>query len=169
MTEEDGGPSPGSDGTSRTERAEVKVKKHMMASLTVGLVPLPVVDIAALGALQLHMLAQVSKLYEVDFSKELGRSAIASLLGGGTTVLASTTSVRHVLKLITVNTWLVSAVSTGMFAGASTYAIGRVFIQHFDSGGTLLTFDPQKVRAYYTQQLQHGNTVVRQSFAGVQP
>jgi len=29
--------------------------------------------------------------------------------------------------------------------GASTYAIGRVFKQHFEKGGTLEDFDPKKV------------------------
>ena len=35
-----------------------------------------------------------------------------------------------------------------VIAGAA-YAVGKVFIQHFASGGTFLTFDPEKVRAHY--------------------
>jgi hypothetical protein len=56
-----------------------------------------------------------------------------------------------------------------LLGGASTYAVGRVFIQHFESGGTLLTFDPAKVRDYYTHQLDTGHKRIAESFAGVKP
>ena len=60
-------------------------------------------------------------------------------------------------------------VSTAVFAGASTYAVGKVFTEHFASGGTFLTFDPEKVRKYYEQEFAQGTIKVEQSFAGVKP
>ena len=45
-------------------------------------------------------------------------------------------------------------------AGASTYAVGQVFIQHFESGGTFLDFDPDKVKAYFAEQVEKGKLVV---------
>jgi membrane protein YqaA with SNARE-associated domain len=71
------------------------------------------------------MLHSVAKLYEVPFSKNLGKSSIASLLGG-----------------------------------ATTYAIGSVFAQHFESGGTLLDFDAKKMRSYFSNKLAEGKDVV---------
>jgi len=44
-------------------------------------------------------------------------------------------------------------------AGAVTYAVGKVFHQHFASGGTFLSFDPDKVRDYYAEMLREGKTV----------
>jgi len=44
-------------------------------------------------------------------------------------------------------------------AGAATYTGGRVFIQHFASGGTFLTLDPDKVTNYYAEMLKEGKTV----------
>ena len=41
-------------------------------------------------------------------------------------------------------------------AGASTYAVGKVFVQHFESGGTFLNFDPEDVRDYYAEQFEKG-------------
>jgi len=38
-------------------------------------------------------------------------------------------------------------------AGAATYAIGKVFVRHFASGGTFLTFNPEKVKDYYLPDL----------------
>jgi hypothetical protein len=36
-------------------------------------------------------------------------------------------------------------------SSACTYAVGKVFIQHFSSGGTFLTFSPARVREYFGQ------------------
>ena len=41
-------------------------------------------------------------------------------------------------------------VAVPAFASGLTWAIGKVFVQHFASGGTFLDFDPDKVRAYFS-------------------
>ncbi len=46
-----------------------------------------------------------------------------------------------------------------ILCGAATYATGKVFIQHFASGGTFLTFDPAKVKAHYAQMFEEGKKV----------
>ena len=43
-----------------------------------------------------------------------------------------------------------------IFTGATTYAIGKSFMMHFESGGTFLDFDPAKVRAYFRQEFEKG-------------
>jgi hypothetical protein len=40
------------------------------------------------------------------------------------------------------------------FAAAATYAVGKVFDQHFAAGGTFLTFDPKKVQDYFRQKFE---------------
>ena len=42
--------------------------------------------------------------------------------------------------------------------GATTYAVGKVFTQHFESGGTFLTFDAAKVREYFETQFKEGKS-----------
>ncbi len=44
-------------------------------------------------------------------------------------------------------------------SGASTYAIYKVFIQHFESGGTFLDLDPSKVKSYFSEQFTKGKAV----------
>jgi uncharacterized protein (DUF697 family) len=39
-------------------------------------------------------------------------------------------------------------------AAASTLAIGRVFNQHFASGGTLLSFDTEKMREHFKVEFE---------------
>src|SRR3989442_13684563 len=78
--------------TESDSSAQQIAKKHMLLALAVGLLPLPLIDVAALTAIQLRMLSKLSSLYKVDFSDQLGKSVIGSLVGSGGSVVASTTS-----------------------------------------------------------------------------
>ena len=40
------------------------------------------------------------------------------------------------------------------FNAAATYALGRVFIQHFECGGTILDLDPDKVREHFRREFE---------------
>ncbi len=154
--------------TERSGTSQQLVKKYMLLSMATGLVPVPVVDVAALTAIQLQLLAKLAKQYDITFSEQLATSVLGSLVGAGGSTLATVTSHRLLMRLHPVG-WVVTAVTTAIFAGASTYAVGRVFVQHFDSGGTFLTFDPEKVRDFYAAQLKEGSAEVARSFAGVKP
>jgi hypothetical protein len=44
-------------------------------------------------------------------------------------------------------------------AAAFTYAVGKVFVQHFASGGTFLDFDPKKVREHFAREFEEGKIV----------
>ena len=37
--------------------------------------------------------------------------------------------------------------------------MGSVFVQHVESGGTLLDFDPKKMREYFSGKLEEGKEV----------
>ena len=151
----------------KTDKANGIVKKYMLGSLAVGIVPIPLMDMAILSGLQLKMLHSLARLYEVAFSETLGKSLIASLLGGGISASVSS-SFAGLFKVVPFIGQSAHLVSTSLFSGASTYAIGKVFIQHFESGGTFLTFDPQRVRHYYARQFEKGKEEVMR-FAGVKP
>lgn len=153
-----------SESQDHSAEANRIVQQYTYISLAVGLVPIVWLDMAALAALQLKLLRDLANLYKVDFSAEVGKSAIAALVSGGAMY-----PVAVLAKQIPVWGWLASIGSVALFSGASTYAVGQVFIQHFASGGTFLTFDPQRVKDYYKQQFTQGQTVVKTSFAGVKP
>lgn len=156
------------DTAARDGAVQQLVKKYMIFSLAVGVVPLPVIDLAALTAIQLQMLSRLAKEYDLEFSEQLGTSVLGSLVGAGGGVVASSASHRLLMHLFPAG-WLIGAVGVAAFAGASTFAVGRVFVQHFESGGSFLTFDPERVRQYYAQQLEVGGREVVKTFAGIKP
>jgi uncharacterized protein (DUF697 family) len=134
----------------------------------VGLVPLPLLDMALLSGIQLKMLHRLAKLYDVEFFTHLGKSVIASLLGSGIS-LSFSFNLSSLVRGIPFYGQAMSVISVSLFGGASTYAIGKVFVQHFESGGTFLTFDPKRVRDYYAQQFEKGKKEVKENFVGIRP
>jgi len=156
------------DTDSKIARAEATIKRHLLAALGVGLVPLPWLDLVALTGLQVNLVRSLAGIYGVAFSTELGRSAVGALLGGSVP-LSLSANLGHLAKGIPGIGWAVGGASAAVLGAASTYALGKVFVQHFESGSTLLTFDAAQVRAYYEQQYAKGKDEVRKNFAGQRP
>ena len=132
------------------------VNKYMWLSMGVGFLPFPLLDTAGILALQLRMLQLLSELYNVPFSRDLGKKLISALLGS--VVPASLAgSVMSAVKMVPF-LGPIAGLSMPIFAGAATYAIGKVFIQHFESGGTFLDFEPAKVQEYFRQEFEKGKS-----------
>jgi uncharacterized protein (DUF697 family) len=132
------------------------VKNYMWWSMGAGLIPVPFVDLLAVSGVQLKMLSEVSKIYGVEFQESRGKAVVASLIGYVVPSTLSFGSVGSLLKSIPLVGPLVGAPSMVLFCGASTYALGKVFIQHFESGGTFLTFDPAKVKEHFQKEFEEG-------------
>ena len=140
------------DSDRRHSAAKV-VDRFSFWSGVAGLLPVPFVDLAAVGALQIQMLRLVSRIYDVPFSENRGKALVAGIFG---TVIPVSTGVgmASVVKTIPIAGTAVGALATPALAVAATYAIGRVFIQHFASGGTLLDFEPPNYREFISTEMQ---------------
>jgi len=134
-----------------TELAAKLVNRFAVWSGVAGLIPFPVVDLVAVGGLQLQMLRRISQLYEVPFSKNRGKALIASLAGAFIPA-SSTLGAASALKAIPLFGTLASGFVMPMLSAGATYAIGKAFIEHFASGGTLLDFNPPDYREFVKAQ-----------------
>ncbi len=150
----------------RIKRANTTVRYYTLGAAVVGFIPLPVVDMAALTAVELKMLHSLSKQYHVAFSKDIGKSIISSLLGGVLVPAGGAMPLSSLVKAVPLLGQAAGMVSMAVLGGAATYAVGKVFIQHFESGGTFLTFDPEKVRKYFAEEFEKGKTVVEEMRQG---
>ncbi|MBP2229021.1 YcjF family protein [Azospirillum agricola] len=142
--------------------ADNVIKDHVIASVAVATVPLPLVDVAGIAAIQLRMIQKLSQLYGKPFSDSLGRSVIASLAGsvGGLTAGALASSL---VKVIPGVGWALSVATLPLVAGSSTYAIGRVFVKHYQAGGSLADLDAAKFKAFYREQFEKGKELARRA------
>jgi uncharacterized protein (DUF697 family) len=142
--------SPETDAE-RSIDASKLVDRFAMWAGAAGLIPVPIVDLAAIGGLQLQMLRRISEIYGVPFSANLGKSIIASL-AGSMIPLTSGISAASAIKAIPFFGTAVSTLTLPALSAGATYAIGKVFIQHFASGGTLLDLNAPDYREFIKAQ-----------------
>jgi len=150
-----------SEPTARAAAAEEIVRRYVPYALGAGLVPLPLLDVAAISGVQLKLVAELSALYGVEFTPHRARNLVTALLGGvGAWTLAAGAFGSAIKVLPGVGTFF-GAGTLPLMAGTVTYATGRMFIAHFDSGGTLIDFDAVALRSAFAAKLAEGKAVVR--------
>lgn len=136
------------------EKAHKSLRRWMWWSAGAGLIPVPIVDAGAILGMQLKMVSEIAAVYDVEFRKSLGKSIITTLISSlGATGLAYG-AVGTWLKSIPGPGSLVGMLSMPGFAAASTWAVGRVFIMHFASGGTMLNFDPEAMSDHFKREFE---------------
>lgn len=141
------------------DRLDKLIRQHVWGSMAVGLIPIPLVDFAAVTGVQLNLLRSLAKEYNVRFFKDTGKNVLTALVGAGVPAVGSGPLALSLAKFIPVIGQTVGVVMMPILNAATTYAVGKVFVQHFASGGTFLTFNPDKVRAYYAEMLKEGKQV----------
>ncbi|MBF0243096.1 MAG: DUF697 domain-containing protein [Desulfamplus sp.] len=138
----------------KLEKARKVVKDYMWWSMGAGLVPVPIMDIAAVTAVQLMMLSKLAKHYNIQFSKERSRAIIISLIATLSVSTISRGFISSSVKTIPIVGTLTSPFIMPTVSAALTYAIGIVFIQHFESGGTFLDFNTEKTKSFFKLQFE---------------
>ena len=137
----------------RQQRADDIVRRHSLWALGTGAILVPALDSAAAAAVQLKMLKSLSDLYGVKFSEDLGKKVLGSVVMSVGAVVAGTAA-ASLLKAIPGVGMALGAVSSALSAAAFTTALGRVFILHFETGGTLLNLDARQLREHFWRELK---------------
>jgi uncharacterized protein (DUF697 family) len=136
----------------RVDQATNISKRYAAYAASAAVIPVPIADLAGVIALQVKLVNEISKLYEVPFKENRAKGAIISLLASVIPAQLGVAAASF-MKLIPIVGQLLGAATAPAFAGAATYAVGRVFTKHFEAGGTLLTFDSGKMREYFKSEL----------------
>ncbi|MGR0188473.1 YcjF family protein [Azospirillum aestuarii] len=150
--------TPSAPVSTEAQAAEI-IRKHVLLSAAAGVIPLNFVDTAALAVVQLRLLKELSELHGIDFRGDIGRSAVGTLfatvaptaLAGG---LLGSMAFNMALRSVPVIGTVTRLATQPAFNSAFTYALGKVFQQHFASGGTFLTFQPEKVKTYFREKFE---------------
>ncbi len=142
--------------TNKTTEANSIIKNHMIWSMGAGFIPVPIADFFAVSAIQLDMIRQMCKLYEIDFKQTEGKALITALTGSGLARLGA-----RAIKFIPGVGSILGGVTLAVLSGGSTYALGEVFKKHFETGGTFLDFDPSRLKKYYDEKFEKGKDMAR--------
>lgn len=112
------------------------VERHAYYSGVGGIIPVPIANVASITAIIVRMVKVLSDLYGVPFQRDRARAIVVGLMGGAMpTGLAAVTA--STLVYIVPGSNLIGLAVSSVTAIACTRGIGRVFIEHFESGATL--------------------------------
>ena len=145
------------------DRAMKIVNRYSKIAAGAGLVPGALINFALILAVQVTMVWKLARCFGYKEPVERVRGSILSLLasgipavlGHGTALVVSTTAI--------VAGSILYFLFTPVLAYAVTQAVGRTFVMHFESGGTLLTFDAMAFQDYFLREfhLAYGKSNVK--------
>jgi len=112
-----------------------------------AIVPVPYLDLMALGAVQVKMVRDLAQIYGLEADGETLKGVISALLGTLAPAAISGGLLGSALKVMPVGGTIVGSVGLAAFGSAATYAIGKIFVTHFEKGGTLKSFSAEAIEA----------------------
>ncbi len=138
----------------KEEQIDKIINNHVLYSMGLGIIPIPLVDIAGVTATQLDMLSQIGGVHGKNFSDISGKSFIASTAGATFARLGAS-----FLKAIPGIGSIIGGVSMSIMSGASTYAIGQVAHRFFRDGLELEDIDADLAKSIYEEEFEKGKKV----------
>jgi uncharacterized protein (DUF697 family) len=133
------------------------ISAHVVYAMTAGAIPVPVADIVAVSAIQYDMIKQIAEAYKVKYDSEKGK-ALATALAGAT---ASRIGASFIKAIPGVGTFL-GIGSQMLMAGATTYALGRIFDSHFSGNKNLDSFHVESMKNQYREFLAKGKEYAKE-------
>ncbi len=136
------------------------IKNHVIASMGLGLIPVPLVDVSALTATQLSMIQKLCILHEIPFEEGDLKPLLTSLASAALPVMGIV-GISSLVKAIPGIGTLGGSASLSVIAGAITYALGQTFAIHFAAGGTLEDLDIKQAKAFFKHEIDNGKNFVQ--------
>jgi uncharacterized protein (DUF697 family) len=126
----------GIDATRRRSQANSIVERHTAYAAVGGIIPVPIANVASITAVIVRMVKLLSDLYGIPFERDRARAIVVGLMGGAmpTGLGAVTTST---LFYVVPGSGLVGLAVSSIAAVACTRSIGRIFVEHFETGSSL--------------------------------
>lgn len=121
------------------------VHRYMAYSAGAALIPVAVADVVTLAAIHVGLIKQLCEHYDVDFTEHTARNVIIGVAGSIVPGTVGTILGRKVLAVLPVTGAVFGWALMSAGSAAFSYGIGRLFIEHFESGGTLLSFDTSRL------------------------
>ncbi len=155
MKGQNGHPATAAEPTPFSEMVDDIIKKHVLMSSGSGLIPLPGLDVAAVTAIQVHMIRELAEAYEKPFEHQKVRSVLSALTFSTIARLFSYGASTLFDPNERFGSWsesLTNAAVMGFFTGA----VGMIYSMHFAEGGTLDDLGVEEFIAYTRKQVKSG-------------
>ena len=134
------------------DEAKKIIKRNTLYAAGLGFFPIPILDAVSITGIQIWMIRDIAKVYDVPFKRHIVKSFIGAAAGNLGAI--------GIVKFIPGIGSMLGGTTVSVGAATATYALGQLFMEHFSQGGTLLDFDPVKSRAYFQKLYEEHETTV---------
>ncbi len=104
----------------REERADELIREHVAGSVAAAAIPLPLVDLVAVTAVQLSLLRKLGRLYGANVGIGAQGALAVGLLGAALPRVAASA-----LKVLPGIGWIGGTAAQAALSGAATWALGN--------------------------------------------
>jgi uncharacterized protein (DUF697 family) len=142
-------------------RAENCIKNHVIAAMGVGLIPSGLVDVIGITGIEIKLICELAKVYSFPVPNKLVVYKILISLIGSLGVVYFSSKMHSAFKGVPL---IGHAVYVGLLSGtggAAVYAVGKIFQEHYESGGTFLSKDNKYIRNYFKEKYVEGKQAVK--------
>jgi uncharacterized protein (DUF697 family) len=147
-------------------QAQGIIKGHMIGAMSVGLIPLPMVDGVVLIDIQWNLICRLANHYGVPIQQAY-KAVLVSAVGGSLPVLLAGIGCS-LLKLIPGFGQVAGTLALSNFGAAFTYATGKIFMTHFEHGGTMTDFRANTFKQQFRIEFSRGKRAAEQMRPGLQ-
>lgn len=139
---------------SAVDQSVAIVNRQSKVAAAVGLLPGGLLNFGGVLAVQVYMVWKIANTFGHKEGKDRIRGSILSLVGSAIPTVAGHGVGEVTLAIIpaVLAGTVASIVVTPVLAYALTRAVGNAYIMHFESGGTLLTFDSKAFAQYFVDE-----------------
>lgn len=127
------------------------VYRYMAISAGAALVPFAGVDVAILAGIHVSLIKRLCEHYTIDFSEHTARNIMIAVLASVIPGTIGSFAGRRFMRLLPPPARVVGWGLMSASSAAFSYGIGQLFIHHFESGGTLLSFDTRRLHEVFPQ------------------
>ncbi len=149
-------PVPEMTDEQKHKAGEDIVRSYVMWSLGAGILPMPIVNFAGLSVLQYNMLKKLCGVYGVQPDAARLKHIVAVLVGG----IAPGILAQSVFGLIPFVGFAMTMSTLPVLSGGSTYALGRIFVNHLEAGGTVLDCNPAVMKQAFAKKYEEAKQII---------
>ena len=142
--------------TANVSAAEVEkaIRQSVYVAMGIGIVPIPFFNLAAVTASSIVMIRKLSELYGVEFKEGIAKKIISSVAGAGVGVLAAG-PVASVVSAVPLIGLPLTIATKPALNGMTTYALGRMFVTHFEKGGSFVGANVDAMKADFSSAFKN--------------
>ena len=132
------------------------ITRHVGLAMGAAAIPIPLADLAAVTLVQIDLVERLARRYSVDADRTRVKAAVLALAGATAARLGAS-----LVKSVPGGGWLLGGATHVALAGATTYALGSAYREHFETHGSLEGPDLDALRTRYEAYVERGRAIAR--------